>query len=319
MLLIFFSNSELELPLSLRSPNNPAQRVIKVFLIIMALISCSVTSHPTIKSTIRPSLKQSSDVKFRRILSAKWQIDRSGLINLDHPTAIKAGIKDELEPIEIYFYAIEHPSGLYLIDTGVSKIIFDEDKTPIPWIMKSMMNFDLLVPQTTTEEFIARSAEVKGVFLTHMHADHIMGLPAVRNSSDIYIGPNESSFTHMRNLGVNGVTDDLLAGHKPLKELHFPKNTGSGLSSIDFFGDQSLIIYHTPGHTPGSLAFQIKTLDSYHLVTGDTCHTVWGWNNGVTPGEFTLDHDENQKSLLFLKNIAKKLNAKVHLGHQSLY
>lgn len=292
-----------------------------LLLILVFLTNCAVTSHRVIKSQKTSShFNENPTVKiaFQKIKSASWQIDRSGLIDLDDPKAIAAGLGDGLEPIDIYFYVIDHPNhGRFLIDSGVANSITDNDKTPIPWIMRKMMNFEAMVVHQSTATFVADSAEIKGVFLTHMHADHILGLPDLPKGIKIYVGPKEATFTHMRNLPVQGVTDALLTGHGVIEELGFEK-TGAELAVLDFFGDGSFLVYSSPGHTPGSLAFLINGKDQTHLVVGDTCHTSWGWQNTVTPGEFTLDHAENLRSLKWLKDLAIRKQASVHLGHQSL-
>ncbi|EMN11547.1 hypothetical protein LEP1GSC055_0546 [Leptospira borgpetersenii str. Brem 307] len=93
----------------------------------------------------------------------------------------------------------------------------------------------------------------------------------------------------------------------------------SPFRTLDFFGDQSLLIFHMEGHTKGSLAFLVQSSSGYQLVLGDSCHTSWGWENDVTPGDFTEDQEKNRISLDFLKNLASKLpEVQVHPGHQSI-
>ncbi len=300
-------------------------RLFLTSLLILPLLSCKATTHSTHDIEIGKQISIESipskpvEVVFTKVKAADWKIDLAGLVNLEDKKAIDAKLENRLEPTQIYFYVIDHPTkGRYLIDSGVSKdITNDTDHSPIPWLMKKMMGFEHLKVAITTEEFVKSSKQIKGIFLTHMHLDHIMGMTDLPKNISIYVGPGEATFEHARNIGTQGVTNDLFRGHQMINQLTFEKPSGE-LSTIDFFEDGSLKVLWSPGHTVGSLAFVVNTKGQDQLIVGDTCHTSWGWKNSVTPGEFTIDHKSNQKSLDSLIRLSQKLNLKVHLGHQEL-
>jgi hypothetical protein len=55
------------------------------------------------------------------------------------------------------------------------------------------------------------------------------------------------------------------------------------------------------------------------LLTGDACHTAWGWEHGVEPGTFSDDQQESAVSLDRLRQLAAKHpTMQVRLGHQAL-
>jgi glyoxylase-like metal-dependent hydrolase (beta-lactamase superfamily II) len=85
------------------------------------------------------------------------------------------------------------------------------------------------------------------------------------------------------------------------------------------FGDGSFWAISVPGHTKGSNAYVARTASGPILFTGDTSHTVWGWENEVEPGSFTGDHAKNLENLLRLKKLAAEHPAmEVRLGHQAM-
>tara|TARA_B100001939_G_scaffold344845_1_gene360159 strand:+ start:23656 stop:24648 length:993 start_codon:yes stop_codon:yes gene_type:complete len=265
-------------------------------------------------------------IRFQKIVSADWAVDRGGLINLDHPAAEKAGLESGLESIQIYFYVVDHPTkGRFLIDTGMGSVFQKPSEDwPVSGMVQSVMNMDLLKIHTITSQWLKTSGtSPKGIFLTHMHLDHILGSGDIDPAVPFYVGPKESTDSMFLNVFVQGSTDDILGSDRILRELEFPvisedaKN--NELRILDFFGDGSLYVLLVPGHTAGSMAFLIRSTDGLQMVVGDTCHTVWGWKNNVPPGSFTADQEKNVKSLNSLIEIANKLqNVKVHLGHQSL-
>ena len=161
----------------------------------------------------------------------------------------------------------------------------------------------------------ANPAKLNGVFLTHMHIDHVMGGGDLGKEIPIYTGPKESTSTAFINMFVQGSTNDLLGEGKTIIVLLYFKPQ----IIKDYFGDGSLIVLYSPGHTPGSLAFLVHSTNGLQLVLGDTCHTTFGWQNNVPPGDFTADRDKNRNSLNTLQLIAKKFkDIKIHPGHQSL-
>ncbi len=304
-----------------------------LFLLMMSCLytACTVTSHPaqlvevgqpSRVDAIRSALGNPGTVQFRKVIAANWAVDRSGLINLEDPKAKEAGLKDELEDIQIYFYVIDHPRfGRYLIDTGVESTMKESpEKSPLGGFISRFLHMDKLVIHQTTRDWTrANPGPIKGIFLTHMHVDHIMGVPDLDPTIPIFIGPEESTHKLFKNMFVRGVTDDFLEGPRTFSELNFPDAGANGEPAvIDFFGDQSFFVLSVPGHTKGSLAFIVNSASGPQLITGDTCHTRWGWEQNVTPGDFTEDMARNRQSLEFLKNFSKSVpNIQVHLGHQS--
>lgn len=270
---------------------------------------------------MQAQLAHPGPIALERIHAANWAVDREGLINLEHPRAISAGLEEGPEPIQIYFYAIRHPiHGLFLIDSGVERAFVSGEDTALSGLVKSAMNMETLEVHVDTKTWLERqSAPLRGIFLTHLHVDHIMGLTDAPSETPIYVGPGEHEATAFMNMFVQGTTDRALQG-KQLKSWKASEaSSGAPRAVTDVFGDGSLFALHVPGHTPGSMAFVARTPDGAVLIAGDTCHTAWGWNNDVEPGEFTSDHESNASQLAALRALAAQTpNMKVYLGHQDL-
>jgi N-acyl homoserine lactone hydrolase len=107
---------------------------------------------------------------------------------------------------------------------------------------------------------------------------------------------------------------------RPLSELEFqPDPDGRSAGVLDLFGDGSVYAISAPGHTPGSVAYLIRSTEGPVLLTGDTCHTKFGWEHEVEPGDFTADQAQNRAALLNLTALQKaNPTLRVYLGHQSL-
>jgi glyoxylase-like metal-dependent hydrolase (beta-lactamase superfamily II) len=257
------------------------------------------------------------------VVAADWEVPLSGLLNLDNYKAREAKLKDRSEPIQIYFHAVVHPTrGLFIVDSGVEKALRDEPgNAAIRGIVAHFMHRELMIIHTTTGEWLAKqSAPLAGVFLTHLHLDHVSGLPDVPRNTPIYAGPGETTGHAFQNVFVEPVLDRTLAGKGPLLEWAYePDPSGSFAGVVDVFGDGSFWALHVPGHTPGMTSYLARTAEGAVLLVGDACHTAWGWEHHVEPGDFSSDKPTSVESLERLERfVARHPRIDVRLGHQPL-
>lgn len=294
--------------------------------------ACAVSSHPTEPARFgvsRPTdallavIDQPGPWSLDTVSSADWSVDRSGLINLKASAARVAKLKDGLEPIQIFFHALRHPQhGLYIIDTGVERALRDDrERAALRGFVADAFGAERIrVLQPLGDYLASAETPLRGVFLTHMHADHILGLPDVPATTPIYAAEGEAHARALMNVVVQHVSDRLLEHKQPLRELHFaPDSAGRFNGVLDLFGDGSLWALWVPGHTVGSVAYLARTTSGPVLITGDTCHTAWGWQHEVEPGTFTADHERNQDNLLRLRRLVREHpQIAVRLGHQAL-
>ena len=190
---------------------------ISVFLIIF-LTACNATSlHPAKAKLGQPSAYEMmlsvadkpGSITFHKHLAATWAVDRAGVINMQHPKAIAAGLQAGEEPIDLYVYTITHPEfGTFLIDSGISERFRNPaDNSDISLIVKSAMNTDELKVVETTRALAAEiPAGIKGVFLTHIHLDHILGLSDLPAETPVYLGAGDAIGAH-----VNDEVDVLIS------------------------------------------------------------------------------------------------------------
>lgn len=310
---------------------SPLVAVASLALSLSAL-ACAPTTHAVAPATIgvprstadlEAAVDQPGPVTVETVVGADWQVDRSGLINLSHRKAVAAGLSDGPEPVIVPFHAIKHPTqGIYLVDTGVEKALRDEPgKAAVRGMLASFMHLDKMVFHTDTAAWIGRQkVPVRGVFLTHLHVDHISGMRDVPSSAVVYTGPGEATDKAFLHMFVRGVTDDALDGKGPIREWRFARDASGAFEGvIDVFGDASVWAISVPGHTAGSTAYLARTPSGPVLMVGDACHTAWGWENGVEPGTFSEDQKRSAESLARLQRfVAKHPAVDVRLGHQVL-
>lgn len=288
-----------------------------------------ITSHPTKPSKLgtpttcsamEAMISQPGPIELKTV-AAEWKADLSGLLNLKHPKAVEAGLKKRKEPIKIFTHIIRHPTqGMFLVDTGVSrKFVEDPAEVGVGWVLRKVFGIEEMKMEKSTEEVLEDEGQpLKGVFMTHLHLDHVSGLPDIPKSTPLYIGPGETNSALFMNVVAQGTNDRLFKCRPPLQELQIPKDTDGVFEGVlDVFGDQSLFAIHSPGHTTEQIAFVVRTTKGPVLLTGDICHTRWGWEKSVEPGSFLQEREPSRKSLLALKGLSERFaEMEVRLGHQ---
>lgn len=295
-------------------------------LLVQLTLGCALSHHPVAPSTLGVArsaadfealLDQPGPVTVETVNSVDWEVPLSGLLDLTDPKT--AGMSDRPEPIQIYFHAIKHPDrGLFLVDTGVEKALRDDpEHAAARGLVANQMHLDRMRFHAPLGEWLDGRA-VAGVFLTHLHLDHITGMPDVPAGTPIYTGPGEADARSALNVLVRPTTDRALDGQSALHEWAFqPDPSGTFRGVLDVFGDGSVFALWAPGHTPGSTAYVARTPEGPVLLTGDVCHTRWGWDNHVGPGTYSADRETGAQSLEALHALVDRHPAMdVRLGHQ---
>ncbi|MDX2012527.1 MAG: MBL fold metallo-hydrolase [Myxococcaceae bacterium] len=292
----------------------------------LALSACTFTTHPTraerptatkAPASWAEALQGPVTLEWEPVVSARWKVERAGLVNLERPEA-KDLPRDEVD-IVLPIHVLRHPTrGTFIIDTGVSQSLTDGQGGGVTWPVSTFTAS--MKPETSLKAVLARQpTPLSGVLFTHLHLDHVLGLPDVPAGTPLYTGPGETTPTSFQNLFLRATYSNLFAGQSPTTELDISAGVrvGEVERAIDFFGDGSLWVIAAPGHTPGSLAFLARTAQGPVLFAGDTCHTRWGWEHQVEPGTFTGDHAQNRASLAQLASLTKALpGLTVLTGHE---
>jgi glyoxylase-like metal-dependent hydrolase (beta-lactamase superfamily II) len=85
----------------------------------------------------------------------------------------------------------------------------------------------------------------------------------------------------------------------------------------DVFGDGSVVVLNTPGHTPGHHSLLVRLRDTGNvLITGDLAHFHENYDSNGVPS-FNTDRAQTLASLDRFKQIATNLHAMVIIQHDA--
>jgi N-acyl homoserine lactone hydrolase len=303
------------------------RHLLSLCVAVLLFTGCATSSHDTQTSTLGvarpfPALEAVIDapgpVTLETIASSEWVADRGGLINLNHPRAQAAGLTPGPEPVQIYFHVLKHPTqGTFLIETGVERAMRD---APTQSAFGAMADsFKGMTFPMPLGDWLAQQQEApRGVFLTHLHFDHISGMADVPEKTAVYTGPGEMAAIGHADAMTQEGTRRALQGKGPLREWAYAADASGRFDGVvDIFGDGSVWALWVPGHTPGSTAYLVRTPQGPVLLTGDACHTRWGWEHDVEPGTFSSDIPRSVGSLAQMRRLAAEHpSLDVRFGHQ---
>lgn len=174
------------------------------------------------------------------------------------------------------YLVIENDGSLSLIDAGMSK----DGKKILNYIQTNLGK---------------KPSDVKMIMLTHSHIDHVRGTYSIKRATGAKVA-------------IHALDADYLAGKKkmsmPKGVIGFlfrifspffkftPVEPDQRLNENDRIGQ--LVIIHTPGHTPGSIA--IYDQGRKLIFVGDTIRYNKGRMEG-SPKQFTADMSEASRSI----------------------
>jgi N-acyl homoserine lactone hydrolase len=169
-------------------------------------------------------------------------------------------------PLPIHVWAVEHPEGLFLIDAGEVHTTRDQ-----PFAHFEVSPEDELDHQLHAAGFAA--TDVTTVVLTHIHVDHVNGVPHVPGAKILANADEIAAAGSLAGRATRAFTRQPLPPgfHADPVVLDGPP-FGAFATSRALTSDGRIVAVPAPGHTPGHMAVVIVQDDHHVLLGGDSAY-----------------------------------------------
>lgn len=229
------------------------------------------------------------------------RVDRAIPLHEKNPLAVtgffRSKCKKMILPVSVYL--IVHPKGNVLIDTGWDTKYASERPKQLLGMVDEISSPIIKENEGVDSKLasVGMSAmDIDHVFISHMDFDHTSGLRLVKSAPDIRTSEEEwkacSKFSFRYVDTWTGIVD--------VKTFSYSQ-TGIGPvgRSYDVFGDGTVQLVHTPGHTHGMFSVMIHGADGYIVLGSDAAYLPESFSGHIIPG-FTVDSRLAEKSLDWL-------------------
>jgi glyoxylase-like metal-dependent hydrolase (beta-lactamase superfamily II) len=215
-------------------------------------------------------------------------------------------------------YLIHHSDGYFLWDTGISDAVA---AMPNGWLPTNNPATDIHWTRVKTLEsqldaIGVRPSDIKFIGISHTHPDHIGNaelFPRVpiliqKAEHDFYFAPGKEGIlkppsdtrpTFLKDHPVNLVQEDL-----------------------DVFGDGSVMIVYTAGHTPGHQSCLVHLPKTgWVLLSGDAVHLRENWDDRRIPYFSTMPAEQKLQTQLSMQRMADLISfyhAQLWINHEKV-
>lgn len=202
-------------------------------------------------------------------------------------------------------YLIVHPKGTLMWDTGLPDTL-----AAIPEGKQLYGVFNMKVKNTLASQLSSigvNPSTITYLGISHLHGDHI-------GNANLF--PKSTLLMQKEEYEAGFGADPSKFGFDPSGYPTLGANPKQLLQGdYDVFGDGSVIIKRTLGHTPGHQALFVRLAKTGNvLLSGDLVHFTENWEHKYVPG-FNFDKDQSLKTMDEVAAFLKANNAALWIQH----
>jgi N-acyl homoserine lactone hydrolase len=193
-------------------------------------------------------------------------------------------------------YLIKHRQGWVLFDTGIPDAIASMPNGQ-PSAVGNWTSKKTLVSQLA--ELGLKPSDINYLILSHSHPDHVGNVEAFA-ASTLVVQKAEYDWS--------------LPNGKP--RVNPAQKAVKADGDLDLFGDGSIVLISTPGHSPGHQCLLVRLPKTGAvMLTGDSVHSRANWDGHRAPAR-NFNVPQSLASLDRMAVVLKENNAQLWIGHE---
>src|ERR1700730_6270990 len=207
-------------------------------------------------------------------------------------------------------WLIKHGSEWLLWDTGVPEAALNDPRgwSTIPKLIVYHLDRSL---SDQLAEIALKPGDIGRVAISHTHGDHIGNMALFPNAT-ILMQRAEYNWIHSPD-GPNDNVNQLMALARQL--LGEPKHVELLDGDTDVFGDGSVTLVATPGHTPGHQSLLVHLRNSgFIMLSGDVVHLQENFEKNVVPS-LNTDKTASVASMARVRQLIATYHARLFINH----
>jgi len=195
-------------------------------------------------------------------------------------------------------YLIKHAQGWFLWDTGIPDAVAAMPNGLAPADPKAVFWRRPKTLAAQLDQLGVKPSDIQAMAVSHTHPDHIGNVEMFPDAM-LYVQKAEYDWP--------------AANNEPRFKPSHPVTKLEG--DRDVFGDGSLTILSTPGHTPGHQSLLVKLPNTGAVIlTGDAVHFKSNWDNRGVPSN-NFSKELTLASMQKLSDTLTKEKAQLWINH----
>ncbi len=182
----------------------------------------------------------------------------------------------EIINIPYFFYLVDHPEGRVLFDSGAHPAFITDPRSRLgdaadQWQIEMRPNDDVVSQLATLG---VSTSDISHVALSHLHYDHAGGVEFFPEAT-FYVQREELPFAYWPPVYQRGVY--------VRKDFDHPVAWKELRGRYDVFGDGSVVLFPTPGHTPGHQSMLVRLDGRPVILIGDAAYLPGKMRDRILP------------------------------------
>lgn len=232
------------------------------------------------------------------------------------------GFRSERTEIPIPAYIVKHPgAGLLLIDTGFHASVAVDPRPNMGRVISRLFNATMQSDEGLPDQLRARGfdpRDVKLVVVTHLHVDHASGVAQFPDAMFIVTAREWEAATEEK--GLRGGYVRRQFDHAfDWRTIDFDGDDVESFAgfgrTLDLFGDGSVRLAYTPGHTLGHMSVVLRIAGGELLALADAAYTMRTIRDSAMPYGAHDEHEFTRSLREVQRYIEQTPTAVVVPGH----